>query len=215
MIKYSGKCQKGMSIVEMMVAITLGLFVSAALIALFVNAKESYRVNERMSRLQENARFAVSFLSRDIRMADYRTCVTKDLLSDAISGQDNTGLSGSDTVTIIWQSSACDATDTTVTTVYSIQAGSGGDPALFRSVDGVSQELVEGIEDLQILYGQDTDNDDVPNYYVDAASITDMAEAVSVRFTLIARTLEAGLAANEDTISRAFTSTVTLRNRLP
>ena len=78
-----------------------------------------------------------------------------------------------------------------------------------------TRTLVEGIEDLQILYGQDTDTDDVPNFFVDAASITDMAQAVSVRFTLIARTLESNITTDGGRIARNFTSTVTLRNRLP
>ena len=149
-------------------------------------------------------------------MADYRACVTESRLPNAISGQNNTGLDGTDTVTVLWQSNACGSALTTVTSVYSIQAGASGSPALFRSVNGgTAEELVEGIEDLQILYGQDTDNDDVPNYFVDAATITDMAQAVSVRLTLIARTLESNLAADGGRITRPFTSTVTLRNRLP
>ena len=190
-------------------------FIIAAMIGLFVNSKGSYRLNENMARLQENARFAVSFLSRDIRMADYHACVIADPLADAISGQNNTGLNGSDTITVIWQSNACDTANTVETTAYSIQTGATGSPALFRSINGVSQELVEGIENLQILYGEDTDNDNVPNYYIDAAIITDMAQTVSVRISLIARTLETRLATSGDRITRGFTTTVTLRNRLP
>ena len=75
--------------------------------------------------------------------------------------------------------------------------------------------MVEGIENLQILYGEDTDNDDVPNYYVDSASITNMQQAISVRLTVVARTLETNLTTTGGRITRNFTSTVTLRNRLP
>jgi type IV pilus assembly protein PilW len=216
MIITAFKFQRGLSLVELMIAITLSIFIVAAMISLFINSKENYRLNENMSRLQENARFAVSFISRDVRMADYRACVTAERRDDAITGSNNTGLNGTDTVTVLWQSNVCGAALATVSAVYSIQAGAGGGPALFRSINGAAaQELVEGIEDLQILYGQDTDNDDVPNYFVDAATITDMAQAVSVRINLVARTLETNLAADGGRITRAFTSTVTLRNRLP
>jgi len=215
MISAARKSQKGMSLVELMVALVLGLFISAALISLFINSKQNYRINENMARLQENARFAVSFLSRDIRMADYRACVTADRLANAIAGQNDSGLNSSDTVTVLWQSNGCDAANAIQTLVYSIQTGTNGNPALFRSINGADQELVEGIENLQILFGQDTDNDQVPNYYVDAATITDMEQAVSVRFTLVARTLETNIASGGGRITRDFTSTVTLRNRLP
>jgi type IV pilus assembly protein PilW len=207
--------QKGLSLIELMIAITLSIFIVGALISLFVNSKQNYRLNENMSRLQENARFAVAFIARDVRMADYRTCVTDERKPDAISGETGTGLNDSDSVTMIWQSNECGAAGTTVTTVYTIGTGASGNPALFRRVNGVNRELVDGIESLQILYGQDTDNDDVPNYFVDAASITNMAEAISVRVTLVARTLETNLSIDGGRITRPFTSTITLRNRLP
>jgi len=215
MTNHPRQFQKGVSLIELMIAVTLSVFIAAALIALFINSKQSYRINENMSRLQENARFAVTFLSRDLRMADYRTCVTDVRRADAVAGETGTGLNGSDTITTLWQSNDCAAASAVVTTVYSIQAGAGGGPALFRSIDGVNQELVEGIESLQILYGEDTDDDFVVNYYVEAASVTNMAQAISVRFTLTARTLEDNLTDTGARVTRDFTSTVTLRNRLP
>ena len=216
MITKAQQCQKGMSLIELMIAITLGIFITAALVSLFVNSKQNYRLNENMSRLQENARFAVSFIARDLRMADYHKCTSAGHLDDAIAGVNNTGTYTSDTLTVKWQTNECGAASATDTYEYSIRNGSSGNPALFRSTDGASaQELVEGIENLQILYGQDTDNDEVPNYYVDSASVTDLAQVISVRLTLVARTLETNLAAGGGRITRNFTETITLRNRLP
>lgn len=219
MIKKEWKSQKGLSLIELMIAMTLSLIVAAAMIALFISSRQSYRVNENMSRLQENARFAVAFISRDLRMADYRPCVREEeRLADAISGENNTGLNGSDTITIRWQSDDdddCATASSVVTTIYSIQTGSGGNPALFRSINGNSQELVEGIENLQFLFGEDLDDDNVPNYYVEASDIADMAQAISTRFSVIARTLDTNITTSGNRITRDFTSTITLRNRLP
>jgi len=209
------KFQQGLTLMELMISLTLALIIAAAMIALFVNSKQSFRISENMSRLQENARFAVTFLSRDFRMADYRQCITNNRLANAISGQNDSGLNNSDTVTILWQTNDCGAASTVQTTVYSIQNGASGNPALFRSIDGTSQELVEGIDDLQILYGEDIDGDNVPNYYVDADSVTDMEQAIAVRITLIARTLENNITTSGDSLARTFTTAVTLRNRLP
>ena len=208
--------QTGVSIIELMIAITLSIVIAAGMISLFVNSKLNYRINENMSRLQESARFAVSFLSRDIRMADYRTCVTVERLVDAISGGNNSGLNNSDTITLSWQANDCDDALATETRVYSIQNGSSGNPTLFRSINGAAAvELVEGIQDLQILYGEDTSGDYIANYYVDASSITNMAQAISVRITMVVSTLESNLTSSGDRITRNFSSTISLRNRLP
>ena len=209
------KLQKGMSLLELLIALMLSIFVITALVALFVNSKGSYRLNENLARLQENGRFASSFLMRDLRLADYHACVTSDLLPTAVAGENDTGLNNSDTITIIQQTNACGAAQSLETTIYSIQTGASGAPALFRSVGGVDTELVEGIENLQILYGEDTDEDFVPEYYVNAASVTDMAQAVSVRFRFVARTIETNVATDGGRITRDFVSTVMLRNRLP
>jgi Tfp pilus assembly protein PilW len=143
MINNVRQSQQGLSLIELMIAITLSILITAAMISLFVNSKQNYRLNENMSRLQENARFAMSFLARDIRMADYRSCVTADRLATAIAGTNNTGLNNSDTVTVIWQTNACDAGITSDTTIYSIRPGSSGAPALFRSVNGVTRSWLK------------------------------------------------------------------------
>lgn len=65
---------RGMSLVELMVAITIGLIVLAAVSTVLVNSKASYTTQESAARLQESARFAMHFLTRDLRMAGYYGC---------------------------------------------------------------------------------------------------------------------------------------------
>lgn len=64
----------GMSLVELMVALTIGLIILAAVSTVFVNSKVSYTTHESLARLQENGRFALHFLARDLRMAGYYGC---------------------------------------------------------------------------------------------------------------------------------------------
>jgi len=61
---------RGFSLIELMVAITLGLVLLAGVAQVFVNSKQGYRVQESVGRLQENARYASGYLSQYIRMAD-------------------------------------------------------------------------------------------------------------------------------------------------
>jgi len=225
--------QRGLSLIELMVAMTLGLLVAGAMVLLFANSKETYILNENLARLQENGRFAMHLISRDLRWADYRGCPVipaeaersgfesifwQSRLPDAITGENNSGLNNSDTVTIVFQPNACNSDDlgATQTWVYNIAQGAAGRPSLFRSENGGNPvELVEDVANLQILYGEDTNNDDIPNYYVDFGSITDRARIVSVRLTLTAQAPGVLQSANGDRLTRDFASTVVLRNRLP
>lgn len=210
------KFQSGLSLVELMIAIFLGFLVVASILGVHYNSRESYQMTLNMARLQENGRMAMSLISRDLRWADYRACVTADLRDDAVAGTNNSGLNSSDTVTALYQSNECGDAIATVTNAYSVQAGTSGEPSLFRSTDGgAAVELVEGIQNLQVLYGEDTDGDDTPNYYVDVDSLTDLSQVVSVRVILTARTSDLLRAAGNNRITRDFTSTVVLRNRVP
>lgn len=63
--------QQGMTLVELMIALTLGLVLSAAAGTVFVQGKMSYLQNEQLSRLQENGRYAIKIVARDLAMAGF------------------------------------------------------------------------------------------------------------------------------------------------
>ncbi len=66
--------EQGLTLVEMMVAMTIGLVLLGGIITVLSSSQSTYRVNEALARMQENARYAFQLLSRDIRMAGYRGC---------------------------------------------------------------------------------------------------------------------------------------------
>jgi type IV pilus assembly protein PilW len=66
--------QGGLSLVELMVAMAVSLVLLGGIYQIFFSSATSYSVNENYSRLQENARFAMGFLERDVRQAGYRGC---------------------------------------------------------------------------------------------------------------------------------------------
>lgn len=66
--------QLGLSLVELMIALVLGLLLSTGVITIFISAKQDYQVQDAMSQLQENGRFSLEFLARDIRMAGFSGC---------------------------------------------------------------------------------------------------------------------------------------------
>ncbi len=66
--------QRGLTLVELMIAMLLGLVLSAAIIQVFLSTKNVHRMQADLARIQENGRFATEILSRDIRMAGYSGC---------------------------------------------------------------------------------------------------------------------------------------------
>ena len=64
----------GFSLVELMIAMTLGLIVVAGLGQLYVAGRDANRIIETTSGLNDNGRFAAEFLARDLRLAGYFSC---------------------------------------------------------------------------------------------------------------------------------------------
>jgi type IV pilus assembly protein PilW len=64
----------GMSLIELMVALTLSLVLIGGVIQVFVSNKTTYKMQEGVTNMEENARFALEMIARDIRMAGYVGC---------------------------------------------------------------------------------------------------------------------------------------------
>lgn len=318
--------QTGLTLVEIMVALTISLILLAGVGQIYLSSKQTYRVHDGVSRVQENGRFAMEFLSNDLRMADFWGCVTDvghvsndviggggiDVGLGGISGTDNDGHNNSDTLVLqgaygsgiivtppfmntnsaalhistqnglqqgdIVMVSDCHSGDvfqisntnpnTSGTTdhntgnavspgnqtgnlskvyagdaqiykvrrvTYSLGAGSnGGEPALFRNNGITNMELVDGVENMQIEYGEDTDAPGsagygTANYYVPLPQVADMERVVSIRISLLTRTYADNLApeaqsytyngststAGDRRIRQVYTTTIAIRNRIP
>ena len=67
--------QAGLSLIELMISITLGLILMTGVVQVFLSSKTTFTTQQAMSRVQETGRLAIEFISRDIRMAAYYGCV--------------------------------------------------------------------------------------------------------------------------------------------
>jgi type IV pilus assembly protein PilW len=63
--------QAGLSLIELMVSITLGLMILSGVLVVFANSSAARNEVERTSRQIENGRFASDLLSEDIRLAGF------------------------------------------------------------------------------------------------------------------------------------------------
>lgn len=68
------KRQGGLSLIELMVSLVISTMILAGVLQIFVSSKKSYNTEEALSRLQENARYAVGALSEDVRLTGFAGC---------------------------------------------------------------------------------------------------------------------------------------------
>ncbi|HEY5740784.1 MAG TPA: PilW family protein [Gammaproteobacteria bacterium] len=333
--------QTGISMVEVLVALVISLFLLSGIVQVYLGNKTAYRFTEAVARIQENGRFAIESITQDLRMAGFFGCAMFDpedtsnivnnlnpsgagydaalhdfVLAGIINGTEGDGLNFSDSITLkgskagqlniippfnvntsadifvtsnsivkpddIVMVSNCrgadifQVTNATISSTankmavihntgagspgnynpdncqggnahclsqsygadaalfrlqsvsYAIAAGASGEPALWRSENGVSLELVEGVEEMQMLYGVDTDDDDFANQFVTIDQVADTFDIVSVRVMLLLRSTDDFVAEENQTYSfngnlvnaadtrlrQEFTTTIALRNRV-
>jgi type IV pilus assembly protein PilW len=63
--------QAGLSLVELMVAMVVGLLLLIGATQVYINGHAAFNANESVSRMQETARYAMSIVEPDIRMSNY------------------------------------------------------------------------------------------------------------------------------------------------
>jgi type IV pilus assembly protein PilW len=333
----------GISLVEMMIAMLVGMILLISLNRVFFSTTTSYDFESEMSNLQENGRFSLDFLTRDVRMAGYRGCAgaktslintlknssnflynfTRAIegyddvapppptdLSGAgiaplagtdvlvlrmqdgdgvlgvvrqkdsptadlkISNTDNPAIQDKDIVIVTDCESATvfqvsqvnsggashaelihnmNATDTPgnatkdlghsyeqggeivrmVTMAYFIATNADGVPGLYykRNSD-LAQEIVSGVENMQVTYGVDTNGNQAIDSFVSSGGVADWGDVLAVRIGLLvasANEVPRGEidstayvvngtdvpAANDRRLRQVFVSTVALRNRVP
>lgn len=66
--------QQGLSLLEILVAMGLGLILIAGATNLFIGSSQTFRTNESLSRMQEETRFALNRMQRDVRSAGFQGC---------------------------------------------------------------------------------------------------------------------------------------------
>lgn len=234
----------GFSLIELMIALAIGMFVVLGAIQVFLANQASLRLTDGLAKVQENGRFALELMSRDIRMAGYP--------ADSFGGTRIRGIGGGqlDSVSIEYMvdSATTDCAGNAVgagaisKNTYSI---SSGNLICTGNVAGVSEVIVQGVEKMQIVYGEDTDAipDNLPNRYVMATELAnntgaDAAEIAAktaarwnnvstVRLNLLVNSINPTLDTPQtyfyggtsttatDRLFRAeYMTTITLRNRI-
>lgn len=216
--------QSGLSLVELMIAMVIGLVLLAGLAQVFVTGQSSYGLQEKMGDLQENGRFALHFLQRDLRMAGYPKNDVTVKAFDIVKTVDGSG-DGADTVSIRFRAptggivdcaGANKAAGELVEDTFSVTKGDDGVRRLTcqgNSGNG-AQPLVDGIENMQVQYGIDADSSSedagwgYADYYTNATEVSAKGlwnSIVSVRIAILASTINPITDEDEASQAQSFT----------
>lgn len=67
--------QRGLSLIELMIAMALGLILTLGVAQIFIGSSQTYRLSDALGKIQENTRFSMGTLQRDARMAGHYGCL--------------------------------------------------------------------------------------------------------------------------------------------
>lgn len=179
--------ESGFTLIELMVALSLSLFVLGGVIQLYLHNKQYYRFQEAAAQIQGQGRFAIETLSYHLRLAGYREKNPETgVLDDAILAANSRdgGSEKPDEITIQYEASEdCAGNSASPASVQAIafHFKTGADNGLYCN----DEELVGGVENMQVVYGEDTDDDGVANRYLNRNAVADLDNVVSVRVALL------------------------------
>jgi type IV pilus assembly protein PilW len=115
------------------------------------------------------------------------------------------------------------------TQIYYVATGSDGEPSLFNKTDAnAGVELVENIDNLQFMYGEDTDSDGKVNTYKNAAAVSNFENVLSIRIGVVLKTSteiasskgkytvldKVDTSPDDKYLRRVYVQTVSIRNRI-
>jgi type IV pilus assembly protein PilW len=71
--------QQGLSLIELMISITIGLVLMTGVVQMFLSSRTVFTTQQAISRVQESGRMAMEFMGRDIRMAGFMGCMSRNI----------------------------------------------------------------------------------------------------------------------------------------
>lgn len=156
---------RGFGLVEVMIALVLGLVVVLGISQIFVSAKNSYQTQDAAAKLQEDARYALSRISQEVRMAGMFGCVGLDELSSYPSEFDTpiSWVDSSKILTLITSSpvSGKDPSTATWTLVTDCETATVDTSAATVTPDATAGEIAIPIRQVEYQYNTNTKSLDV------------------------------------------------------
>ncbi len=174
----------GFTIIEIMVSLAMTSILLLGTASLFSSSYRGGQVQSTVSDMSATGRFALDVLARDLRMAGYRdTNWAMGALGDVLVATDGLAADGGDTVTVQYEAARdCNF----LPTAAGVATNQFGVVNTVLQCNG--QPLVDGIEQMQVYFGEDLNGDGSANRFMapGTAGLV-MNRVVAVRLHLLVR----------------------------
>ncbi|SDT89652.1 type IV pilus assembly protein PilW [Pseudomonas pohangensis] len=210
--------QRGLSLIELMVAILISAILLLGVVELFLNTFRTDRTHTELSRVQESGRIAMELISREVRRAGYQGCISSSIRTtagaiqypdDAISGPTTTSFTvnyARETGAGSFPNRNCD--NQVLHPFQATFSNCGANLCINTTDTGGNQTLTNDTQIASIEYGV-LKNNRINWVSSDAMATSDWPNVHKLRIALVVS------APNDDGfLPRRFTSVIELRNRL-
>lgn len=199
---------KGFTIVELLIAGTLGLLLIGGVIQLFTGSNRIYSMQEQLADIQEDGRFALIFLKEELQKGGWAEdpwAARPDAINLANSSDGVT-----DSVAVAYsvtpggpESFDCNGSAVATGSIENrfYVGGANGDELLCQgNGGGAAQPLINGVTNFQVLYGVETDTA-CPDGVVNSYLTHDQFVAAGASVLLISVRVALLLSSEEDVIA--------------
>ncbi|MBX2881158.1 MAG: PilW family protein [Granulosicoccus sp.] len=180
--------QAGISLIELMIAMVLGLIVVTALMNMYMGSTRSATFSEGLRTMQENGRHGVQVLKRGIRLAGYSPVARIPAFNLAQSGDSKL------VVRMVAQQDCNGGSTATVGGVavntYELNTTTEQITCTGNGPGAMAMPVIDGVEDFRVLYGVDADDDNFPESYRNHAAVSNVLQIRSIRFALLVTSQE-------------------------
>lgn len=180
------KRQAGLSLIELMIALVLGLVVVSAVFNTFLGSSRSAQFSQGLQEMQENGRFGITTLQRGIRLAGYSP--------DGVLDEPFDILNSSDSELVVRTTDVYDCNGELTAGVGGVAINTYAHDAIndiitcTGNVVGTAMPVVEGVEEMRFLWGIDSDTNGIPESYIPYSAAINPSEVVAIRLAILVKT---------------------------